>query len=316
MNFLKLFSKKSNLPSISNREIIESFQIPEPTKSLLFITDENPSKISSPLQIKITINLSNSGIETDVDNGHNFYGEPSLIWTKLTVIKNSEMEEKPMYYPEYSSLSPKHRYQYLNWLRDITQPTNLSYVFLYYYGLERHLLVGNFDFAVSEIFRLLKNHNKGTFRSYAQNALIVSALHKKRLDIFDNSLTLADGVSNESLLIKKGLGHRLTSDDLIKLAYSVGFKNNRYIKLYPSEFKSILGEFLKEYQNSNGSILESVSSDELSKSDSIVFANTSIPEHVRTIKVPQIISNNKFKNTCIDLLQKTHDNLKFSKKKK
>lgn len=314
MNFLKIFSKKSNLPSVSNKEIIESFQIPEPTKSLLFVTDEDTSKISSPLQIKITVSLTDSGVKTNIDNGHNFFGEPSLIWTKLTVIKNSEMEEKPMYYPAYSSLSPKHRYQYLNWLRDITQPTNLSYVFLYYYGLERHLLVGNFDLAVAEIFKLLKYHNKGTFRSYAQNALIVSVLNKKRLDIFENGLILSDVISNESLLIKKGLGYALTSEDLIKIASSVGFKNNRYIKLYPKEFNVELQDLLLKYEQSNGSILEVVSIEELSKADAIVFANSSIPEHIRTIKVPQIISNHKFKSVCVELLQKAHDSVKMSKK--
>ena len=65
------------------------------------------------------------------ENG--FYAEPSLIWSKLAVTPNTDLETEPMYYPSYTAFTPKIRYQYLNWLRDITQPTNLSFVFLYFY---------------------------------------------------------------------------------------------------------------------------------------------------------------------------------------
>lgn len=315
MNFLNIFSKKSNLPAISNNRITESFNIPEPTKSLLYVTNDDVSKISSPFQFTINVNLTSSGIETSTDNGQNFHGEPSLIWVKLPIERNNELETQPMYFPSYSRLSSKHRYQYLNWLKDITKPTNLSYVFLYYYGLERQLLTGNFDLATQEIFKLLKYHDKGTFRSYAQSALIVSALYKNRLDIFEKDSFLFDSVSNESLVVRKKLGSRINAKELMELSYPLGLKNKRYIKLYPDDFEKELNILLQDYENKNGSLLNIVSYDDMKKSKSLVFANSSIPSSIRMVEVPQIISNSKFKKTCIGLLEMTHNNIKIQNKK-
>ena len=315
MNFFnKLLKSNNNLPVISNLNISESYNIPEPTKSLLFVTDEDTSKISSSHQIMITISLNQVG-KSKIDDGHNFYGEPSLIWTRLPVKKNNELETKPMYYPEYSSLTPEHRYQYLMWLRDITQPTNLSYVFLYYYGLERNLLVGNFDLTTQEIFKLLKYHDKGTFRGYAQNALIVSALYRNRIDIFEKDSFLFDSLSNESLIVRKKLGYRINAIELMNLSYPLGLKNKRYIKLYPEDFIKELDRLIITYENNNGSLLDIVSLEEMKTEDSMVFANGSLPKNIRTIKVPQLLSNPKFKNICIDLLEKAHNNLKIKKGK-
>ncbi|MFA5751062.1 MAG: TerB N-terminal domain-containing protein [Candidatus Paceibacterota bacterium] len=304
-----------NLPTISNIKISESYKIPEPTRSLLFVTNENTSKISSPFQLKITISF-NQEVESKIDDGHNFFAEPSLIWTQLPIKKNNELETKPMYYPAYSSLTPEHRYQYLCWLRDITQPTNLSYVFLYYYGLERNLLVGNFDLAVQEVFKLLKYHDKGTFRSYAQNALIVSALHKNRIDIFEKDSFLFDSLSNESLIIRKKLDYKISANELMNLSYVLGFKNKRYIKLYPEDFLKELDKLMIEYENVNGSLLNSVSFEDMESIETSVFANNSLPKKVRTVKVPQLISNSKFNSICTDLLERTHNSLKTKRNKK
>lgn len=313
MKFFSKLLKKNSLPIISNTKISELFNIPEPTKSLLWITKEDISKISSPFQIKISITL-NQKVESKINDGHNFFGEPSLIWTQLPVKKNNELETKPMYYPVYSSLTPEHRYQYLNWLRDITQPTNLSYVFLYYYGLERHLLVGNFDLATQEIFKLLKCHDKGTFRTYAQNALIASALYKNRIDIFEKDSFLFDSLSNESLIVRKKLGFKINANELMKLSYILGFKNKRYIKLYPENFIYELDKLLTTYEQQNSSLLDIVSFEEMESENSMVFANNSLPKNIRTIKVPQLISNLKFKRVCLNLLEETHDSLKIKKK--
>ena len=231
-------AKSSALPAIVKGGLKTQFVVPEPTKSLLWLTDADPSKITSPLSIKMIISITPDGVKTDIDSGHNFFGEPSLIWTQLPVKENDDMEVKPMYYPAYSSLTPEHRYQYLMWLQDVTQQTNLSYVFLYYYGLERHLLVGNFEGSALETLRLLKHHNRGSFQTYAQEALIVATLHRKRQDMFDKYPFILDSATNETLLLRKKLGHKITAKELMNLASVVGFTNRRYIKLRPTEFES------------------------------------------------------------------------------
>lgn len=155
----------------------ESNFIPEPTRSLVFFTDKNPAQAELAGSLHIIVKVGPEGITSGQEQHTNLNAEPSMIWTKLSVHKNSNLEEKAIYYPAYITLTPEQRYQYLMWLRDVTQPTNLSYVFLYYYGLERHMLLGDFELAAGEILRLLKHHDKGTFRSYAETALLVSMIY-------------------------------------------------------------------------------------------------------------------------------------------
>lgn len=221
-----------------------------------------------------------------------------------------------MYFPSYSGLSPEHRCQYLMWLQDITKPTNLSYVFLYYYGLERQLLSDNFESAFHEISRLLKFHNKKSFRSYAEMALIVSSLFWKRFDLIEQNPFLYDGVSNEELIIRKYIGAGLTSKDLMLLANSLKLKNRRYIKLYPEDFEMELEKLKVEYEMKNNYILECVDMADLKNKNSIAFANYSLKDTVRAIKIPNLITNPKFKKICLSLLKNAHDNLKISRSKK
>ena len=289
--------------------LLNQFYIPEPTRSLLWITDEDVSKISSPMSIKITFNVSSGS--ANVDDGHNFFGEPSLIWTRLPIEPNNELETQPMYYPSYSGLSPKHRFQYLNWLKDITQETNLSYVFLYYYGLERHMLVGDYDKAVDEILKLLQYHNKGSFKGYATSALIAASAYRKRPDIVNKAPLLLQETSNGSLILRKLAGKSLVAKDIIPLSSRVGYSNKRYIKLYPDLFEKELQKLINDHETINGKILSNINMDELPKRSNIFFANLSLPEKIRTIEIADLISSLEFKRILRDLLSKAHENVKI-----
>lgn len=309
--------EEKSLINKNSIDIQTDFFIPEPTRSLLWLTNDDISDISSPLSIKLNIRLSEDGIKATInDKEGNFYEEPSLIWTKLPVENNSDIETKPMYYPSYTGLSPKNRYQYLNWLRDIAKETNLSYVFLYYYGLERHLLIGNYDGAVDEVLRLLKFQNKGTFKGYVTAALLVASIFRKRVDIFEKAPFLFNEISNEALLIRLRVGEHLNVEDIIDLSTSVGFKNKRYLKTQPEKFKVILEEVFDDFQKKHGYIFDLIDPNNLEKEESIIFANCSIPRKIRQIKVPQIIKDEKFKILINDLLFQTHQRLKVENRKK
>lgn len=317
MNWIKkIFNNKTNLPTLRENGVNKSKLIPEPTRSLIFVTDEDPAKSLSPFSIKISIILKKDGVHTETDDGHNIYGEPSLIWKKLPIRKSNQLEEKPIYYPSYSALNPEQRYQYLSWLMDVTQPTNLSYVFLYYYGLERHLLVGGFEKALKEILRLLEFHDEGSFRSYAQNSLIVSILHKERFDLFEKYPFISDGVSNEILLIRKHLSKSLKPEEIMELSSEVGFKNKYYIRKCPSDFLNELNKLLIAYEKENGSVLNCILWDDLEKMESSFFGNFSLPDKVRTIKVPQLINNKIFQSILLSMLEQAHSNLKQKRLKK
>jgi uncharacterized tellurite resistance protein B-like protein len=87
------------------------------------------------------------------------------------------------YWPSYSKIAPACRAAYLQWLADGRHAPNacIGYVFLYFYGLERRLLIdvqwsaaarAERGMLVAEVRRLLGIYGtNGSFRSYAQGLL-------------------------------------------------------------------------------------------------------------------------------------------------
>jgi hypothetical protein len=320
MGFLDLFSKgssaenkseeSSNLPiKKASGGIVESLLIPEPTRSLLWTTDEDTSKIEHAGSITLSISVSDQGVRVD-EKQNGFYAEPSLIWTKLPVKPNNELFEEAMYWPSYSQFYPKTRYQYLNWLRDIEQETNLSYVFLYFYCLERHLLVGDYDGAVDEIARLLKSHTKKSFREYASRSLIIASIARNRMDVIDRVPSLLEEEIDEALALRIYKGTSMTPEDIIDIANRVGFNNKRYLKLYPEEFKEELQKQIDIFEDQYGKLLSVFKLEDFKFAESTVFANMSIPEKIRKVKVPVILGSKKFSGGMLKLLQSAHEGVK------
>jgi len=307
------FKIKNNLPIIRSNGISNKVNIPEPTKSLLFVTDDNPEKIENPFAISVMISLDGA---SKTNHHKKFYAEPSLIWTKLPVKENSELPKDPIYYPSYSTLSPENRYHYLNWLQDITSETNLSFVFLYYYGLERQLLIGDYEKAHKEIFRLMEHHPKGSFMWYAKTTLLSSAIYRNNFDFIIKHQNILNSLStNESFFIRKKIGSDIYADDLINISTRIGFKNKRYIKMHPDKFKQILQEKIKEFESSNNqSILNILDFKSIKYERETLFANSSIPENVSSVPVAQIIEDPKFSEIAKELLIRTHNKIKKIKK--
>lgn len=320
MGFFDLFSKNSSSDNNSrskdilpikkdSKGIVESLLIPEPTRSLLWITDEDTSKIEHAGSINVVITVSKDAVNvSEKENG--YFAEPSLIWTKLPIKPNNDLFQDAMYWPSYSSFSPELRFQYLQWLRDITQPTNLSYVFLYFYGLERHLLVGEYDAAVDEIARLLKSHPKKSFIQYASQSLIIASLGKNRLDIIDRVPSLMEEEIDEALALRIIKGTSMTPDDVISISSRVGFNNKRYIKLYPEIFKDELQKQIDQFEQQFGNLLSTFKLEDFKREETTVFANLSIPESIRNIKIPVILEDKRFSTGINNLLQAAHNSVK------
>lgn len=312
-------SKAITQSSQSSNNLVNSLFIPEPTRSLLWVTDEDTSKISPVHQIRINISVDveNKKVNTEtVDESYNFYSEPSLIWSRLPIQENNELETEKMYYPTYSGFSPKQRYQYLNWLKDVTQETNLSYVFLYYYGLERQLLVGNYDLAVDEILSLIKYHDKGTFKGYAVNALVLGSGYRKRPDIIKKAPFILDEPSDISLYLQWLAKDKLSAGEIMALANRVGFTNKRYIKEFPEMFKEELQRVVDTYEKKNGDLLQIIDIEKLPKDSWASMANISIPDEIRTSSFPDLLNGSNLKSTLKELLQEAHLEVKKNKKAK
>ncbi|MGI6423094.1 MAG: TerB N-terminal domain-containing protein [Candidatus Dojkabacteria bacterium] len=310
MGLLSSLSKMLGMTvSNSSQSPTESLLIPEPTRSLVWMTDEDPSLAESPTSINIVISLTDDGVSTSKKE-KGIHSEPSMIWKKLRVTPNSNLEEDAMYWPTYFRFTPEQRYQYINWLRDITQPTNLSYVFLYFYGLERHLLVGNYDDAVLEIRRLLLAHKAQSFQSYAMTSLIMASLARQRNDIINMVPEILESEANEALLLRMIYGTSISAEDVIDMSSRVGFTNKRYIKAYPDLFKTTLQRNIDQFEKEYGPILKQFDISKMKKEERSVFANMSIPEEYRCIKIPQVFENKKFTNAMKTMLQNTHDEVK------
>lgn len=103
--------------------------------------------------------------------------EPSLINPRLRASRGTPA---PLgYWPSYSGMEPTARYQYLDWLASgARSPIDIGYVFVFFYGLERRLLIdggmtnGEAPLLLAEIERLLALYDSNrSFKNYASSLI-------------------------------------------------------------------------------------------------------------------------------------------------
>lgn len=327
MSILNFFKKTKNVEKIESvnpivssdsKELIKKGPtLHEDLKGLIWIAD-GPNKNYS-LSSSKSENIDVGSIRISIS----FLGqeEPSLIYTTQEIKKPSDESsvERPSYYPTYSSLTPEQKWIYLNLLTNPYDTSiNIGYVFIIYYGLEHHLLKGNYEKAFRTILKLRDTHKNGSFQSYSANALILSALLHQRGDLVVEFIDSLDKEyefnfsDNLLLLCYYSFDKPLIADDIVRMAKSFGFTNTNYIKKYPDIFKDQLKTLLLKKYGTDGIILKSIITDsELAKIRSTkgrIFANMSLLNE--EIPVPQFINNAALKKEIYHLLETTHNNIK------
>ncbi|MFC7761753.1 TerB N-terminal domain-containing protein [Catellatospora bangladeshensis] len=149
--------------------------------------------------------------------------EPALIDPSLRIdLKNPDHEGRGLdYWPAYEDLSPRARAAYLSWLADGRRSPQapIGYVFLYFYGLERRVLVDlshdanafqDLPAIEAEVTRLLSVYGRSdSFRSYASGFL--DLIRAMRLGSTPGSLpkrppALSDDHWSVPLMLRLGLG--------------------------------------------------------------------------------------------------------------
>ncbi len=274
-----------------NREVlIKGVNLPDDVKELLWVKGKNYS-----------------------DNENNMVNEPSLIDTTLPIrhmVLSVDIKESIGYYPSYDKLSPEQRYMYLKWLEDVTNTEiDIGYVFIFYYGLERHLLHGRFEKAVNMINRLRMNHKNSSFLAYSSDALLISAFMHRRIDLIEK-INLETSSRDLATFVIGALVNKYSSYDLIRIRKSVGFTNDRYVKnqydLFLQELDSVLVElygepYYKVYRE-----------DFYNCTDKFVLAmaNYSLKFDNRFVYVPDITSNEEFAEKALMLFMETHERVK------
>jgi hypothetical protein len=288
--------------------------IPENIKSVLILSDGDGSRAVFGRKLTITINIS-SGLEySNTEQGD----DPSTIFKDAIIgIQNDEQLVDDLgYYPTYAGMDPYQRYKYLKWLTNIENPIDIGYVFVFYYGLEKHLLVGKFDEAFDLITNIRKTHLHKSFLAYSANALLASSIIHKRTDrINELRFLLNDEIfRNEHILIKYYLKDNLSAIDIVKILLGISEVNKRYLKTKLKEYIEQLNEELQSKYGSFEYPLQKQSINEIPKRAMLAFANIAFPENIRSLEMPNFIGANDFLKELLELHNNCHDKVKKQKK--
>lgn len=254
--------------------------------------------------------------ETQIfDNGFYFFeisfqSEPSAINVHLPIAEGTT-DQRIGYYPAYDKLTSVERFIYLKWLQDISQPINISYVFIFYYGLERFLFTEKIEQAVEMIFELKKYHSENnSFNSYSNDAILIAAMMAKRPDWIArlNPRCLSAPLY---ATIKGAVTKCFSTHEIILFSKKVGWTNQRYIKNEPQKFEANLALSLKEKFGTNKFMIKEEQYKEITDSITIFLANYSLSQESRFSELPNILSHPDIQSSLYALLQEAHEKTKL-----
>jgi hypothetical protein len=213
--------------------------------NLLYFTDKHPRTVSSDIEVQMAINPDSEEFEiVEIPAS-----DPSIIYFDLPVKKPKDINNVPAlsHFPSYSRMTPEQRWIYWNWLQSPSDPIDIGYVFVFYYGLERHLVSGDFDLAFDAILFLQEHHHHYSFEGYSNPALFYSLLTRKRYDRLEEVLYLkgVNGWPVVGIMAANILGMNLTGADLMELASRIKGVNKRYVEGEPELFEEKLNETIK-----------------------------------------------------------------------
>ena len=247
--------------------------------------------------------------------------EPSLIYTQLPLesVDDIVAVERPPYYPTYAGLTLQQKWVYWRFLENpYNSDFNIGYVFILYYGLERHLLKGDYEKAFEVILKLRDMHTNSSFQSYSANALILTCLFRQRSDllsIFMNSLDKVHEFNfSDDLFVLSAyhLNIPLIPSDIMRLAKTFAFTNMNYIKNYSMLFEEVLLSQINNRFNSSSIFISNFISPtefkSLRKTTVPIFANISIID--KNVTIPLVAESFKFKKEMNELLTVTHNEVK------
>ena len=165
--------------------------------------------------------------------------EPSAINTKATIRKPRSINEvpRPPYYPSYNELSPEQKWLYWNFLSTpYSGKHDIGYVFIFYYGLERHLFERNFEEAFNVILKLRDVYDNASFQSYSAYALMLSCIMKKKVAYAHKFIESIDKEHEFNFsphlyfFCKAVFNIPVSANDILRYHIAFSFTNNRYIK--------------------------------------------------------------------------------------
>lgn len=261
-----------------------SFESELPNKELLYIS-YNKDIPQVNRGISVTIRLDSNG-NVIIDDKTHQVPDPSTIYIHLPISEEQNVPGLP-YWPHYIELTPGQRYNYLKWLRNVEQQMDMGYVFLYYYGLERQLLIGDFEKAFDEIVKLRNAHINKSFHKYSENALVHAAIIRDKIDYLMelHERTEISGYSNAMFLLAHNAGLDLGEEQLLLIFHKAFTTSRKAVKENKPLFVECLTSTLnRKYGKSSFSIKDF----DISKVKTITearFANYSFPKDIQYIDI-------------------------------
>ncbi len=310
----------NSLAKSGNQLEIKGFTFPN--RDLLFVSDKEPHKISVAQPLLITISFYDGEIKFN----NNESDDPSTILLKLPIKKPTRPDrvEAPGYYPSYAALSTEQRWVYLNWLQDVTVEVDIGYVFIYYYGIERHLITGSFDRAYDEMLKLRSYHRNKSFLGYSESSLMNSSLLMKRpdklLELQENNV-ISD-FNNSLFLIAYYNKYNLYPENLMLIFDRMSGLNKRYFRENRQKFQEFLSKTLTEHFAVDFfPFAHNYDVSETTSARYPLFANISLPDNIRAPDLPNFYAHERMMNDLKNVFRATHGKFKAwktenSKKKK
>ena len=248
--------------------------------------------------------------------------EPSMIFCEqaIEIPRHTDSIERPPYYPTYSALSPMQKGMYLKFLENpYRDDIDIGFVFILYYGLERHLLLGNWRKAVDVVIKLRDCHKNKSFQQYSAYALILTAMYRAQGEIaiallasLDKDYEIQNFPTELYLMCASSFNLHITARDLMRMAPLFGFNNKLYIKKNPDLFEKTLSEKISELRGRDYILISDYLSENelntLKKHNIKIFANTSLRD--TKIEIPFITENKKLQEAFYYLLSTAHESVK------
>ena len=244
--------------------------------------------------------------------------EPSMIFTALPIEfpKNIKDVEPPPYYPTYWDLSPLQKGVYIKFLENpYNSDFNIGYVFLLYYGLERHLYQGKWEQAAKVVLELRKHHKQKSFQSCSATSIVLSSMQRKNVDMVLDLIRqsdMKDFPTDIYLLCAYSFDIPITAKDIMRLSRTFNFNNDYYIKKHPELFEEVLKETLNTSRKRDYLLISDCLNSEDIRSYSTnrikVYSNTSLREI--KINIPFLSRSGLLEYEICCLLGATHKTLK------
>lgn len=309
--------KTTLIPNKSTNLSVKGLSIHEDLKELIWIKDGKYKNYEQSKGDENSFDIDGFRITISFQNQE----EPSLIYTnqKINKIKDFTSIERPSYWPTYSELTPEQKWVYLTLLSNpYNSAIDIGFVFILYYGLERHLLCGNFEEAISVILKLRDVHTNKSFQSYSANAIVLSCMLHKRGDLvldFINSLDKEHELSfsnNLFLICYYSFDIHLLPKDVMRMASTFEFNKKNYIKKHLELFLKSLTEAIKSKLGIDTIDLKKyLTASEIKKvkqQEVGIFANMSIID--KSIAIPLLSDNFKLKREMYNFLEIAHEDVK------